>query len=122
MPKLRHSIPKYAEVFDEIRATKLSKRHKRWLLDFWKDFEAHAVDPNARIMMAFDETTEWLTPDQTRRFIFLVRGFGFSIGSTGHPDDELPPELMSFVYNIVKGNVPAFMKFAPKDGGAGEGP
>jgi len=118
MPKLSHTIKRYAEVLDEIRdADKLTKRHKKWLVDLWRDFQAHAVDPNARIMMAFDEKTEWLTPEETQRFVFLVRGFGFCIGSTGHPDDELPPDLMSLVYNIVKGNIPHLKFQLPDESG-----
>lgn len=118
MPKLRHNIKSYAGFLDELRGHKhLTRRHKRWLLDLWRDFEAHAVDPDARIMMAFDEKTEWLTPDETRRFVFLVRGFGYTIGSAGHADSKLPPELMSLVYNIVKGNIPDLRFKLPSDGG-----
>lgn len=111
MHEPKHTAKRYAEMLDELRP-KLSKKHRQWLLDLWRDYQASSVDKGARIMVAFDEKTEWLTAEETRRFVYLVRGFGFDIINTGHPGEDMPPELMSFAYHAAKGLIPD-LKFAP---------
>lgn len=106
---MRHTLKEYYKLFKQVDTMlgRQKKRRERELLNaLWLDFQTAAADKDSRICLQFDDRKEWLSPDETERFIFLTRGFGFAISGTGHVDKPIPPEKLALIYHITKHGEP----------------